>query len=74
MKSRTFGIALIIVGIMMLVYTGFNFVTTKRVVDIGAIKIDKEKTHHVQWPPIIGVVILISGVLVVASSAKKNFI
>lgn len=46
MKTKTPGIVLIILGAIMMIYTGFNFVTTKNVVDIGAIKIDKEENHQ----------------------------
>jgi len=42
MKASTFGIGFIILGIMMVAYTGVDFITKKRVVDIGPIKIDKE--------------------------------
>jgi len=35
MKRPTVGIALVILGIMMFVYTGINFITTKEVVDLA---------------------------------------
>lgn len=54
----------------MLIYTGFSFVTTEKVVDIGPIEINKEKNHSVQWPPVVGVVLLIGGVVVIALDKK----
>jgi len=30
MKSKTLGITLIVIGIIMMVYTGFNYVTTEK--------------------------------------------
>ena len=71
MQKRTTGIILIIVGIIMIVYTGFNYVTTEKVVDLGPIKINSEKNHPVQWSPIIGVVLLVGGILVMVTGKKS---
>lgn len=68
---RTLGIALAVIGILMIIYTGFNYVTTEKVVDLGPIKINAEKNHPVQWSPIVGVVLLVGGIVVVVTS-KKN--
>jgi uncharacterized membrane protein YdcZ (DUF606 family) len=73
MKTKGLGIALIVIGILMTIYTGFNYVTTEKVVDLGPIKIEKEQNHPVQWAPIIGVIILAAGgFLVVRSEGKKE--
>jgi uncharacterized membrane protein YdcZ (DUF606 family) len=72
MNTKTFGIGLILVGILMTVYTGFNYVTTEKVAEIGPILINKEKNHPVQWTPIIGVLIIIGGIIIIESSKKKQ--
>ncbi len=33
---------------MMICYTGFDFITTEKIADIGAIKIEREKDHAIQ--------------------------
>jgi uncharacterized membrane protein YidH (DUF202 family) len=71
MQKRTTGFILIIIGIIMIVYTGFNYVTTEKVVDLGPIKINSEKNHPVQWSPIIGVVLLVGGILVMVTGKKS---
>lgn len=72
MKTSTVGIVLVILGIMMFVYTGIDFITKKRVVDIGPIKIDKEENHPIQWSPIVGVVLIVGGIgLVIRGREKK---
>ena len=43
MQRKTSGIVLIIIGILMVAYTGFNFVSTEKVVDLGVIQINQEK-------------------------------
>lgn len=65
------GIVLIIIGILMMIYTGFNYVTEKRVVDLGPLKVDKEQNHAVRWPPIVGGVILVAGIAILLSNRKK---
>ena len=54
----------------MMAYTGFNYVTTEKVVDIGPIEINKEKNHHVQWPPIIGTVLIVGGIVIIVLDKK----
>ena len=71
MTTRFFGFILVIVGILMMAYTGFNYVTTKKVVDLGAIQIDKKENHFVDWSPIAGIVLAFGGIVVIAMS-KKN--
>ena len=72
MSKKPVGIVLIIIGIIMIIYTGFNYVTTEKVVDLGPIKINAEKNHPVQWSPIVGVVLLVGGIVVMATSQNKG--
>ena len=71
MQARISGIVLIVIGIIMIVYTGFNYVTTERVVDVGPIKINKEENHRVQWPPIIGAVLLVGGIVILVRDKRE---
>jgi uncharacterized membrane protein YidH (DUF202 family) len=68
--QRRIGIVLIVIGILMIAYTGFNYVTTEKVVDVGPIKINKEVNHPVQWSPIIGGMLLVGGLLMVVADKK----
>lgn len=68
--QKTVGIVLIALGILMMVYTGFNYVTKEKVVDLGPIEINAEKQHTVQWPPVIGIVLIVGGVVVFALDRK----
>ena len=70
MQAKTIGIIMIVIGIIMMIYTGFNYVTTEKVVDIGPIKINQEKSHPVQWSPIVGGILLVGGIVVIATGRK----
>ncbi|MES2794566.1 MAG: hypothetical protein V4683_01305 [Bacteroidota bacterium] len=72
MNIKPFGIALIVIGILMIAYTSFNFITTEKIVDLGPIEITKQNNHPMQWSPFIGVAILIGGVVMVLSSKNKS--
>jgi len=68
--QKSIGIAMIVVGVLMIIYTGFNYVTTEKVVDLGPLKINAEKNHPVQWSPIVGVVLLVGGIVVTVTGKK----
>lgn len=70
MQTRTLGIVLVIIGIVMMAYTGFNYVTKEKVVDIGPLEISKEKNNPISWSPIVGVVLLVGGIIVMARDRK----
>jgi uncharacterized membrane protein YidH (DUF202 family) len=66
------GILLIVLGIVLMAITGFNFVTKKNVVDLGPIQIDKKENHPIQWSPVIGAVLLVGGVVILLTGKTKN--
>lgn len=71
MTAKNIGIGILIIGILMILYTGFNYVTTEKVVDLGPIEMNVEKNHPVQWSPIIGVILLVGGIVIIAMDRKK---
>ncbi|SDH10678.1 hypothetical protein SAMN04488062_104148 [Flavobacterium omnivorum] len=72
MKSKSIGIILIILGIIMVLYNSFNFTTTEKVVDIGPIEINKEVNHPMAWSPIIGIVLAVGGVVLLGTGTTKK--
>lgn len=72
MKAKTIGFILIVLGIIMMIYTGFNYVTTEKVVDLGPIQINQEKNHSVKWPSILGGLLLVGGIAAVVLDKNKS--
>jgi hypothetical protein len=68
---KTLGIVLVVLGIVMMVITGVNVVTKKKVVDVGPLEINKEKKTPVNWSPILGAALLIGGITVMAMDKKR---
>lgn len=71
MKTKTIGIVMAIVGILMMIYTGFNYVTKEKVVDFGPMEMSVEESHPVQWSPIVGAILLVGGIVLVVIDKKK---
>jgi uncharacterized membrane protein YidH (DUF202 family) len=68
---KIFGIVLIILGVVALVYGGFSYTTTKKAVDVGPIQINKKENHSVPLPPVLGVIAIVGGGALLYFGAKK---
>ncbi len=68
---KTLGILLIVVGLVMSIFTGFNIISRKTVVDLGAVEIKSTEKTPIYWSPITGGVLAVAGVLVLMASKKK---
>ncbi len=71
MKAKAIGIMIMIIGMVMIIFTSFDFKTTEKVVDIGSVQIDKEKSHPVHWSPIVGIVLIVGGIVIITTDGKK---
>ncbi|CAN5582878.1 hypothetical protein BH10BAC4_BH10BAC4_14400 [soil metagenome] len=68
---KNVGIVLIVLGIIMMAFTGFNLVTKEKVVDIGPVQISKDNNHPISWSPIVGGVLLVAGIAIVLTNKKS---
>jgi hypothetical protein len=69
---KSLGIVLISLGLIMMIYTGFNFITKEKVVDLGPLEINKTTKHPVQWSPVVGMILLVGGIVVFVTSQIKT--
>ena len=69
---KTFGIILTVIGIIMLIWTGFSYTETEKVVDVGPIEINAEKEKQVNWPTYTGGLLVIGGVVLILMDRKKT--
>lgn len=75
MITKILGILAIVVGITMIAYSGFSFVTTEEIVDLGPLQISKQDNHSINWPPVVGFVLLAAGIVTIVLtnlSPKKS--
>ncbi len=68
---KTFGIVLIILGLIMLFVPGIDFTTKEKVVDAGPIQITADKKNEIGWPTYAGGVVAAVGLVLVVIGRKK---
>jgi uncharacterized membrane protein YidH (DUF202 family) len=68
--TAVLAVILIIIGVIALAYGGFNFTTKEKVAEVGPLKLEKNKTHSVPLPPILGVLALVGGVALLVVSRR----
>jgi len=71
MNKKTIGIIIIVIGLLMTLYTGFNYVTREKVVDIGNVEITADKNNTVTWGPFVGIGVIVIGGVVFLAGKKK---
>jgi hypothetical protein len=68
---KNLGIVVLVIGIIMTVFTGFNIVTKKKVVDLGPVEINKEEKTPIYWSPITGGILIAAGVIIMVVGKRK---
>ena len=68
--NKTTGIILIVIGTIMLIWTGFTYTKKEKVIDAGPLQVSVDKQKSVNWPPYLGGVLILGGVAVVIFSKK----
>ena len=68
--TRILGLALIVLGLIGLVWGGFNYTTREKVVDIGPLHVSDDKTHTIPLPPIAGAVAVTGGIVLLVAGKK----
>jgi len=73
MKTNTvIAIVLIIVGIVAFAYQGIQYTSTEKVIDLGPVQINTEKTRTFPLPPIVGGIALVGGIVLLLVGSKKT--
>jgi uncharacterized membrane protein HdeD (DUF308 family) len=69
---RIFGIILIILGVLALVYQGIQYTTREKILDIGSIKVSADSKKTIPLPPIVGGVALVAGIALIVLDRRKT--
>lgn len=69
--NRTIGLILIVLGVVTLIWTGFSYTKKEKVIDAGPIQVSADKEKSVNWPPYLGGILLIGGIVVVATAKRS---
>lgn len=69
---RILGFAFIILGAVMLIWTGFTYTKKEKIIDAGPIQVSANREKTVNWPPYAGGVLLVGGIVMVALGKKAD--
>lgn len=67
MAKNLVAVLLIVVGLLGVLYGGFTYTREKKVVDIGSVQVTRQEHERVPVSPIIGGLVLASGVWLLMS-------
>ncbi|WP_293300088.1 hypothetical protein [Pedobacter sp. UBA4863] len=70
--GKSLGVLLIVVGLIMLVWSGFTYTKEEKIVDVGAIEITADKQKTVNWPPYVGAIAMVVGVIIYIGAKRRQ--
>lgn len=69
---KVLGVLLIVAGVIMLIFRGFNFTQEKKIIDIGPVEVNKQEQKTVAWPIWAGGIAIAAGAVVLLAGNKKS--
>ena len=73
MKTTTLiGIALILLGVVALMYQGITYTKTEKLLDIGPIHATTETQKTIPLPPVVGGLALLGGIVVLVLGDRRS--
>ena len=68
---KALGIALIIAGILMLIFCGFSFTKEEKVIDVGPLEVNKKENKTIGRPAYAGGIAVAADVIILIAGRKK---
>ena len=69
--NRVIGMLMIVIGAAMLIWTGFTYTKKEKIIDAGPIQVSANKQESVNWPPYLGGILLVGGIVVLVNAKKS---
>jgi len=69
---RTIGIVLVVLGILVLVYGGFNYNKDRTVLHMGSMNVTATEHRSIAIPAVAGVVVLIGGIAFLVVGTRRS--
>jgi uncharacterized membrane protein len=69
---RQVGIILIVLGIVLLVFRGFNVQTEEKVIDAGPLEVSKKENKWFGWPVYTGGIAIVAGLIMILADRRKT--
>ena len=69
---KVIGFVLVVLGILALVYGGISYNRQRTVVDVGPFKATATEQRNIPLSPIVGGIVLLSGILLLVVPRKRR--
>ncbi|MCX2478029.1 hypothetical protein OQY15_02935 [Pedobacter sp. MC2016-15] len=69
--NKSIGLVLIVLGAILLIWTGFTYTKKEKIIDAGPIQVSADKEKSVNWPPYAGGIVLLAGVVIFVTGKKS---
>ncbi len=66
------GVVCIVLGLAALAYQGITYTTREKIIDVGPVQVTAEKEHAIWLPPLLGVVVVGTGVVLVVVRMRRS--
>jgi len=70
--NKSVGLILIVLGAILLIWTGFTYTKKEKIVDAGPIQVSADREKTVNWPPYAGGIVLVAGVIILVAGKKNS--
>jgi hypothetical protein len=68
---RLIGVALIVLGVVALVYQGITYTSKEKILDVGPLKAEVEREKTIPLSPVVGVAALVGGIAVLLFARRS---
>lgn len=72
--QKTIGVLVLVIGIVMLIWSGFSYTRREKVVDAGPVHISADKQKTVSWPPYAGGILVVAGIVLLVTGRGRNVV
>jgi hypothetical protein len=69
---RVFGVVLIVLGVLALVYGGITYTKREKVLDLGPVEASVDKKERIPLSPIAGGIAVAAGLALVFAGARRR--
>ncbi len=66
------GIAIIILGIVLTIFSGISFQREETLVEVGELELTHEEEERVNWPQWVGIAAIAGGVVILLVGSRKK--
>jgi hypothetical protein len=69
---KLLGIALIVLGVVALVYEGITYTTREKVIDLGPFKAEVKREKTIPLSPVVGVAAVAGGIVILLVAGRRS--